>query len=214
LLIEVSDRGRSLLKRPADIARARHEEGLSLVEILIAFAVIGLVTGIGLFTVRTLLPTLKADSALQQVLTQLRQARTMSVNQRRNFTVTFRGTNDLVVVRQEVPPAGVPPPVPAVTTAIADTSLPGGMVYMVFAGVPDTPDGFGNAQALSFCPASVACSSSIVFQSDGSVLANGKVVNGTVFMGIPGNAKTARAVTVMGSTGRMRGYRCNGSAWF
>ena len=203
-----------MLKRPADRARARNEAGFSLVEILIAVAVMGLVTGISLFTVRTLLPTLKADSALQQILTQLRQVRTMSVNQRRNFTVTFRGTNDLVVVRQEVPPAGVPPPVPAVTTAISDTSLPGRMVYMVSAGVPDTPDGFGNARALHFCPASGACSSSIVFQSNGSVLANGKVVNGTVFMGIPGNAKTARAVTVMGSTGRMRGYRCNGSAWF
>lgn len=196
------------------MASARNEAGFSLVEILITVAVVGLVTGIGVLTVRTILPTLRADAALQQMLIQLRQARTMSISQRRNFTVTFRGTTELVVVRQEVPPAGVPPPVPPVTTAIADTFLPGGMVYMVFTGVPDTPDGFGNAGALNFCPASGACSSSIVFQSDGSVLANGKVVNGTVFMGITGNAKTARAVTVMGATGRMRGYRCNGSAWF
>src|SRR5438128_867235 len=165
-----SGRGRSLLKRPVAMARARHEAGLSLVEILIAVAVMGLVTGIGGLTVRTLLPTLRADAALQQTLIQLRQARTMSINQRRNFTVTFQGTKELVVVRQEVPPAGVPPPVPAVTTSIADTSLPGGMVYMVFAGTPDTPDGFGNAQALNFCPTSGACSISLVFQSDGSVL--------------------------------------------
>ena len=196
------------------MARARNEEGFSLVEMMIVVAVVGLLTGTGVLTVRTILPTLRADAALQQILIQLRQARTMSVSQRRNFTVTFRGTNELVVVRQEVPPAGGLPPVPPVTTAMSDTFLPGVMVYMVSTGVPDTPDGFGNAQALNFCPASVACSSSLVFQSDGSVLANGKVVNGTVFMGVPGNTKTARAVTVMGSTGRMRGYRCNGAAWF
>jgi type II secretory pathway pseudopilin PulG len=213
-LLGGSGSGRSLLKRLVTMARARNEAGLSLVELLIAVAVMGLVTGIGGLTVRTLLPTLRADSALQQILIQLRQARTMSINQRRNFTVTFQGTKELVVVRQEVPPAGVPPPVPAVTTSISDTFLPGGMVYMVFAGIPDTPEGFGNVQALNFCPTSGACSISLVFQSDGSVLANGKVVNGTVFIGIPGNAKTARAVTVMGATGRMHGYRCNGAAWF
>ena len=63
-----SGRGRSLLKRPVAMARARHEAGLSLVEILIAVAVMGLVTGIGGLTVRTLLPTLRADAALQQTL--------------------------------------------------------------------------------------------------------------------------------------------------
>jgi hypothetical protein len=171
---------------------------------LITVAVMALVTGTGVFTIKTLLPTLRADAALEQMLLQLRRARTMSVNQRRNFTVTFQGTNELVVVRQEIPTG---------TTPISDTFLPGNMVYTVFAGVPDTPDNFGNPQAVNFaCGGTLPCS--IVFQSDGSVLANGTAVNGTVFMGLPGNTKTARAVTVMGPTGRLRGYRYNNVAWF
>jgi prepilin-type N-terminal cleavage/methylation domain-containing protein len=193
-----------LLKRPVDRARTQSEAGVSLVELLIVVAVIAVVTKIGVFTVTAVLPTLRADSALEQMLTQLRQARTRAVNQRRNLTVTFRGTNELVVVLQQVPTG---------TQQIADIVFPLGMVYTVVAGVPDTPDGFGNTQALNFnCPVSGDCS--LVFQSDGTVLANGTLVNGTVFLGVPGKAKTARAVTVLGATGRMRSYRCNGAAWF
>ena len=188
------------------MGRVRNEQGFSLVEVLIVVAVMMVLMGMSIFTVSTVLPTLRADSALSEVLTQLRQARLSSIDQRRNFTATFQGTNELVVVRQEVP---------AGTTAISDTFLPQGMVYMVFAGVPDTPDGFGNANALNFsCPGNtVPCS--IVFQSDGSVLSNGVLQNGTVFIGrTAGNKNTARAVTVMGSTGRMRGYHCSGTSWF
>ena len=195
------------------MAIVRNEKGVTLLEVLTVVAVMMLLTVGSIFTVSNILPTLRADSGLEQVLIQLRQARLNSIDQRRDFTVTFTGTHELVVVRQEV----VPTPCPCPTTAISDTFLPQGMVYMLFTGppaLPDTPDLFGKANALNFnCPGGVApCS--ILFQSDGSVLSNGVLLNGTVFMGIAGNAKTARAVTVMGSTGRMRGYHCTGTVWF
>jgi len=197
---------RAFIKGRAAMAKPRNEGGVTLLELMLVVAVITVVIGSSIFTISTVLPTLRADSGLEQMEIQLRQARFSSIDQRRNFTVTFQGTNELVVVRQEVP---------AGTTIISDTFLPPGMVYMVFSGLPDTPDGFGNAHALNFgCPGNtVPCS--IVFQSDGSVLgANNAMMNGTVFMGVAGDARTARAVTVMGATGRIHGYHSTGTSWF
>jgi hypothetical protein len=195
-----------LLKRGTEMAPLTSEEGVTLVELMLGVALIMVVIGSSIFTISNILPTLRADSGLEQMEIQLRQARFSSIDQRRNFTVTFQGTNEVVVVRQEVP---------AGTTIISDTFLPSGMVYMVFSGLPDTPDGFGNAYAVNFaCPGNtVPCS--IVFQSDGSVLAaNNAIMNGTVFIGVAGNTTTARAVTVMGATGRIHGYHSTGTSWF
>jgi hypothetical protein len=38
-------------------------------------------------------------------------------------------------------------------------------------------------------------------------------VNGTVFLGVPGQPSTARAVTVLGATGRVRQYHWDGTRW-
>jgi hypothetical protein len=38
-------------------------------------------------------------------------------------------------------------------------------------------------------------------------------VNGTVFVGVPGLPYTARAVTILGATGRIRSYHWNGTTW-
>jgi hypothetical protein len=38
-------------------------------------------------------------------------------------------------------------------------------------------------------------------------------VNGTVFVGIPGERNSARAVTVTGASGRAQAYRWTGIEW-
>ena len=55
------------------------------------------------------------------------------------------------------------------------------------------------------------------FQADGTfVNLSGAYVNGTVFLGDTNVVATARAVTVLGTTGRVRSYHITsgGSAWF
>jgi hypothetical protein len=42
---------------------------------------------------------------------------------------------------------------------------------------------------------------------------DGSTCNGTVFVGLPGQALSARAATIMGSTGRVRGFRWDGRQW-
>jgi hypothetical protein len=43
--------------------------------------------------------------------------------------------------------------------------------------------------------------------------AGNTLVNGTIFLGTPGNPMTARAVTILGATGRIRQYHWNGTTW-
>ena len=55
------------------------------------------------------------------------------------------------------------------------------------------------------------------FQSDGEFLdgATFLPINGTVYLGVTGQTSTARAVTVLGTTGRVRGWKSNGSnVWY
>jgi len=52
------------------------------------------------------------------------------------------------------------------------------------------------------------------FTTNGSFVDSGNtLVNGTVFLGIPGNQSTARAVTILGGTGRVREYHWDGAQW-
>jgi hypothetical protein len=57
--------------------------------------------------------------------------------------------------------------------------------------------------------------SGMMFQSDGTFTdGNGNPINGTVFLMAPGTANSARAVTVLGNTGRIRAFKANGAGWF
>jgi hypothetical protein len=47
----------------------------------------------------------------------------------------------------------------------------------------------------------------------GFVDAGSNPINGTVFVGLTGRQDTARAVTVLGATGRVRQYHWTGSQW-
>jgi prepilin-type N-terminal cleavage/methylation domain-containing protein len=191
--------------------RGGREGGFSLLELLVTILVIGIVSSFAIYGFNNVLPTLRADSASQLLVAQLRQARQASVDQRRDMLVTFRGTSEIVTVRLNLD---------STTTPLSDYFLPYGMVYMLFSGVPDTRDGFGNSAAVNFNCGGSGLPCTIRFQSDGSVLdSTGNYINGTVFIGRTGQNLTARAVTILGATGRIRGWRYNGNAdpskaWF
>lgn len=178
----------------------RSEAGLSLIEMLIAVAVMAIAAGMAIFVVASVLPAVHADSALDMLVAQLQQTHQEAINQRRNFLVTFAGTNGLTIARENLD---------GTTTQVADYVLSNSMIYTVLTGIPDTPDGFDSGT-----PANFSDGNSIVFNSDGTVVdGTGKLVNYEVFAAIPGNTASARAVTVMGATGHVEGYRYNGSAW-
>ena len=76
--------------------------------------------------------------------------------------------------------------------------------------MPDTPDGFAaGAGGIEFTGAEPWS-----FTSEGTLVdVNGDVVNGTVFLGIPDQPATGRAVTLFGATAYLREWRWNGRGW-
>jgi Tfp pilus assembly protein FimT len=145
--------------------------------------------------------TIQSDSAMRAVMAELNTARDMAVTQRRNMEVQFTGGNWIRVIRHEAP--GI------VTTPLRGVALESNATFSVLDGVDDTPDKFGKAKAVAF-----GAANSILFSTDGTLIdENGNPLNGTVFLAISGEPASARAVTVLGATGRIRGYRWFGGAW-
>jgi hypothetical protein len=73
----------------------------------------------------------------------------------------------------------------------------------------DTPDQFGSSEALDFGSAT-----GMTFRPDGTLVgSSGNPVNGTILLGIAGHPEVARAVTILGATGRVRSYRWAKDQW-
>ncbi len=184
----------------------RPQRGFSLLEILTGLAIISIVLAMGMLNYSTILPNYKANSAMDQLLYQLRSARERAISHRREVQVQFGGTNQFTVT--ELWLVGTAPPATTV-------SFEGGAQYIVFSTIPDLPApfNFGNTAAVYFGGASGG-PPVMKFSTTGSFIDGGNtLVNGTVFMGIPGKPSTARAISVLGATGRVREYHWDGTQW-
>src|SRR5467141_4202291 len=106
----------------------RLQRGFSLLEILTGLAIISVVLAMGMLNYSTILPNYKANSAMDQLLYQLRSARERAISHRREVQVQFVGTNQLTVT--EIWLLGTAPPPTTV-------SFEGGAQYTVF-GAPVT----------------------------------------------------------------------------
>ena len=184
----------------------RPQRGFSLLEILTGLAIISIVLAMGMLNYSTILPNYKANSAMDQLLYQLRSARERAISHRREVQVQFGGTNQFTVT--ELWLVGTAPPATTV-------SFEGGAQYIVFSTIPDLPApfNFGNTAAVYFGGLSGG-PPVMKFSTTGSFIDGGNtLVNGTVFMGIPGKPSTARAISILGATGRVREYHWDGTQW-
>jgi prepilin-type N-terminal cleavage/methylation domain-containing protein len=181
----------------------RSQRGYSAIELLLVLAIMGVVMGVAMFQIGAARPAFKGDGAMRIVMAQLNTARELSISQRRQMQVSFIAPSTLQIVRQEVPSG---------TTTLSTTPIEGGLSFGLIAGVLDTPDLFGISGGTTGIAFGAA--TAIVFNSDGTVIdQNGNPLNGTVFMAIPATALSFRAITVFGSTARIRGYKWNGVVW-
>ena len=184
----------------------RAQKGFSLLEILTALAIISIILAMAMLNYGSILPNFKANSAMDQLLYQLRSARERAIAHRREVQVQFVGTNQLTI--KELWLVGTAPP----STTV---SFEGGAQYMVFPSVPDIPApfNFGNSAPIYFGGLSGG-PPIMKFTTSGALIDGGNtLVNGTVFMGIPGRPSTARAISILGATGRVREYHWDGSQW-
>jgi type II secretory pathway pseudopilin PulG len=183
------------------------QRGFSLLEALTAIALIMILSGMAIMNFGSVIPNAKANSAMDQMLYQLRSARARAIAHRRKVQIQFVGTNQLTIT--EIATIGAAPPPTTV-------SFEGGATYMVFTGtVPDIPApyNFGNTKPIYFN--GLAGGPPVMqFTTNGSFIDGGNtLVNGTIFLGITGMPSTARAVSILGATGRVREYHWDGTQW-
>jgi prepilin-type N-terminal cleavage/methylation domain-containing protein len=177
------------------------DRGFTLLEIMLVVAILAVMAGMAIGISPAFVRHARAESGIAQALDMFRSAREVAISQRRNVAVQFIGNDALRTVRINIPgPA---------TTVLRTVQLENRMRFLLVPGLPDTPDRFGNAAAISFGP-----TNQWMFTSEGTFVdANGDVLNGTLFLGIPDQINSARAISVFGATALIRTWSWNGREW-
>jgi Tfp pilus assembly protein FimT len=213
-MVEVTYNGSSG-GRPAHVEGAR---GFSVLELLMVVIITMI---IGAMAVLRLVPNMqnsRSDTAMVEVEMQLRQAREYAIQNRRYIQVTFpipvvggQQQSQIVMTQKNSLTANAGADVILNTVPIEEP-----VQFYLYSGLIDTPDAFGNTGAIYFENTSGGPSGGMYFQNDGELVDGNtfQPINGTVFLGVSTlNTTSARALTVMGSTGRVRAWKFNGSAW-
>jgi len=209
-----------VMKRGDRIMRSRTaevERGFTMVEIVIVLVIVMIIAAIALVQLQPTVQQFRANAAMAQVKGALRQAREIAISQRRTIVVQFAPATNSILLFQVLEPGNVRAAQPFLTLPIETTVL-----FMTFPGEADTPDGYGipgGGGGIEFGGVVGGPPAGMQFQSDGTFCnAAGTPINGTVFMGVPGIPTTARAVTILGSTGRIHAFKSAGgnaaSTWF
>lgn len=183
--------------------------GFTLIELLVVIGIIGVVGAIAALAMPASIKTSKADSALSVLSTELKRARELSVNLRRDVEVKFANNNEIQVYQCAVTTDNSCPTTNQ--TLLRRTVFENGFQFVVFSGVSDTPDGFGKTTAVYF-----GTSTRYIFRTEGTLTdTNGNLdpISGSVFIGRPGDSSTARAVTVFGPSAMVRSYKWDGRSW-
>jgi prepilin-type N-terminal cleavage/methylation domain-containing protein len=194
------------------------QRGFSLVELLVVVMIILIIAAEAIVQMPATLQNSQADAALRQVVEQLRQGREYAIANRRYVQITFpivvAGgiTNyEVQLTQMNTLTAGAG----AVNTVLSTVPIQAQMQFFVVPGYPDTPDAYGNAGPIEFGGVINGPIGGMLFQSDGE-LVNGTTylpLNGSVFLGVPLKTNTARAITVLGTSGRVRGWKPTGPGW-
>ena len=178
------------------------DAGFTLGEVLVVAALIAVGMAVAIPVTIDMVTRAKNDSAAVVAHTFLDSARDRAIAERRNVRLTFQGPNRIVLQRIEVPSGQL--------TTVGEMVLENGQEFLRYSGMADTPDKFGAGSAVQFSGVEP-----VMFTSDGSLIDSaGDVTNGTVFMGVPNQPETARAVTIFGVTGLLRGWKWRGTQWF
>ena len=193
----------------------KQDNGFTLLESVVVLGIMMVMMSFAIFKTTSIMPNYKADAAQDVVVSALRQARQLAITERRDvqvwFDQGFSGPGPVQHINYQVVTILGDQPQPQVSVG-----LPLGTQF-VLEGVPDTPMGFGANAAIYIGSngAMVGGGPPIMkFRSTGSFTDSVySPLNGTIFVGVPNQAFTARAVTIFGGTGRVRPYTWTGSTW-
>ena len=202
--------------------KRNREAGFTMIELVIVVSIILILGAFAVIQTKSTTNNSKANAAMGNVVTQLRQARQMAITMRRNVLVTFTSPNKMQIAVQTLPGE---PAATVFAPVLLNDGAAGGLQFYVFPALPDTPMSFGNSQAINFVTSTGGTSGlSVLFSTSGSfvgttattnfaAVGNNNLINASIFLGLPGTPNTARAITVLGGTGRVRSFYWDGSNW-
>ena len=189
-------------KTQLDHSRMR---GFSLIETLIVLSLMMIASGIFFMSLQPALKDTRVTNAYNATLMTMRRAREQAIAERRVYLVTFNNavTPNRITITQ------------ASTGVVTSTiTLPTDITFRAEPGIPitlaTTPDHFGTGSpAIDFDQGVAGGAKNVIcFNPDGSAQdVNSNTNNGVIYLARTGSLYTSRAITVWGSTGRLRGYR-------
>ena len=202
------------------LMQERNMRGVSLVEMMIVVAILMIMGSITFISLQPALREAQMNAAYDTVLSQIRMARQRAIEERKQYIVCLGAASQ---------PLGAATPLGAPTaqsiqvfrwdvgTAIAAAvqistiNLSQNINFQRMAGFPvAAPDQFGAGGVAIDFDQGVAGGNKqqIMFMPDGAARDTlGNLNNGVVYILRPGTLYSAKAVTVFGSTGRIRGWR-------
>lgn len=188
---------------------AAKTRGFSLIETMIVVAIIFIILGAAIIQIGPLWRESSAQAALQTTLGQMRRAHEAAVDQRRVYRMTFTAPRTI-----QLDQVNIDPVTKAKTfTFQSKIDLPLATRFTVVTGMPTTPttvpEGFGNGSvAIDFDRDFGGGGKEIYFQRDGRALdASNQLNNGVIYMCRPGELASCKAVSLIGATGRSKGWR-------
>ncbi len=206
----------------------RKMRGFSLVELVAVVAIVMIMLGITFISLQPVLGEGRINNAYDNAVTQLRVARERAIAERTRYIVSFGAVPPPLGVSGpgiQAPDAqsiqlwrwsnGVPVAPPPVS--VSSVELPSDVQFQAIAGLPAPgPDNWGaGGTAIDFGQGIGAGGLNyVMFMPDGSSQDElGNYNSGVLYMARAGILSSSRAVTVFGTTGRIRGWRLNAGAW-
>jgi prepilin-type N-terminal cleavage/methylation domain-containing protein len=207
------------------------QRGYSMIEMVIVVGIIAILSAVAIMQTMGSTYGSRANSAMFAVISELRTARELALSKRRNVLVTFTQPNEIQLAVQTLPGETAATPIQPV---YLNDNTAGADIFALYPGVPDTPMGFGNSSAITLTPAGGGTAGlAVMFTTSGefvgttagsgyNTVGNSNPVNASIFLCAPngsnnacatGKPTSARAITIFGSTGRVRSYSWTGSSW-
>ena len=182
--------------------------GVSLVELVIAIAVILIGSAVALVSIQSTVKNYHVVTATRTVEMQMRLARQYAIDMRRVVHLHFATPGTISSEYRN----GTDLHGNYIWASLGSIDLPNDVQFDAEASLPNPgPDGFGSGTlAIDFDN-----HADVYFWPDGSAKDNtgANLVSGVVYVAQAGNKKSQRAVTLFGATGSARVYWLSGTQW-